>query len=93
MTAGPAVIELAEAGSLLLELGADLYGGRVTDAVVAARRLAGILVAMVPPDQLKAFLRPEDRVMADLVADVAEAVKLDALPDSLEEDKLRAKSR
>ena len=43
-----------------------------------AKKLLGIAVDMVPVDQLKHFLTERDRIWADLAADVAEQIKLEA---------------
>lgn len=77
MSTAGTLLTLEEAGKDLVELGTAIAKGDITDAIEAARKLETILVAMIPVDQLKEFLRPEDRVDADLTADVYEAIKLE----------------
>lgn len=68
---------LFAAGAKLTELGIDIIEGRITDAVSAGHQLTAILLTMIPVDQLKAFLTPEDKVFADLSVDIAEQIKLE----------------
>lgn len=82
------VAELVEVGELLLELGADLRDGRITDAEAAGRKLLGIVVdKLIPVSTLKPFLSDTDRTVADLAVDVAEAIKVNAAADEAERKK------
>lgn len=76
-------------GAQLVELGMDIAAGRYSDALTVARRLEAILVAMLPVDELKNFLRPEDRAFADMSADIAEDMKVNAEADAAEADKVK----
>jgi hypothetical protein len=51
--------------------------GSITPAD-GARQLLGLAVDMIPVDELKQFLTERDRIWADLAADVAEQIKLEA---------------
>jgi hypothetical protein len=53
-----------------------------------ARQLLGLAIDMIPVDHLKEYLTDRDRAWADLAADIAEAIKVDAEADAAEKDKL-----
>lgn len=80
-------LPLLEVASLLLELGADIRDGKVTDAIAVSKKLAGIAVDAIPVDMLKDSLSERDRVWADLSVDIAEAIKLDKVTDDAEKAK------
>lgn len=80
---------IVDVGLALVELGADIRDGRITDALAVARRLEGLIVdKLIPVTTLAPYLTERDRVWADLSVDIAEAAKLDAAADAAEAEKL-----
>lgn len=80
---------LVDVGLALVELGADITAGRITDALAVARRLEGIIVdQLIPVTTLRPYLTERDRVWADLAVDIAETAKVDLAADEAEKAKL-----
>jgi hypothetical protein len=63
----------------LVRLIADILAGNRNDALSVAKELMNEAVAMIPVEDLKGALTDRDRIFADLAADIAEQLKLEAL--------------
>ncbi len=80
---------LVDVGLGLIELGADIRDGRITDALAVVKRLSNIIVdKLIPVTKLAPYLTDRDRVFADLAVDIAESAKLDAVANEAEREKL-----
>lgn len=65
-------------GTALIDAGVDALRKKYSDETALARDLAGIILAIVPREQLIAFLSEEGIERAELVADIAEQAKFGA---------------
>lgn len=65
-----------QAAMRAIQIGLDVAASRRVDYKQAALELSSAAIALVPVDELKAFLEERDKLAIDAAVDVAEAVKL-----------------
>ncbi len=65
-----------EAAVTAIQVGVAIGMGQFAEALRLARQLVDEIILLVPVDDLKDDLTPNDRTFGDLAADVAESIKV-----------------